>query len=202
MSKKTVALLTIIISLLIDQIVKFLVKLNMTLDQEFAYIGNWAKIHFVENEGMAFGLTLGSDWFKLLLTLFRIVAVIGISYYLYQQIKKEQSKKVLIFCLALILSGAIGNIIDSIFYGAIFSESTFTQVATIFPESGGYGKLLHGKVVDMFSFSLYKGILPNWIPIKGGTYFEFFAYIFNVADACITVGVFALFLFQKKLLNE
>lgn len=201
MSKKSIAILTVLLSLVIDQASKIYVKLHMKLGDEIIYISNWARIHFVENEGMAFGMSFGAGIGKFLLTLFRIVAVAFITYYLVQQVKNKSASKGFIFALSLILTGAVGNILDSIFYGQIFSESTVSQVATLFPAKG-YAGWLHGRVVDMFYFPMYRGVLPNWIPFFGGKYFEFFQFIFNVADACITVGVFIILIFQKSFLKE
>ena len=201
MSKKVIAVLTIVLSLVIDQVTKIWVKLTMQSGDEFSYIGNWARIHFVENEGMAFGMSFGAGMGKFLLTFFRIIAVGFISYYLAQQIKDKKSSKGFVFALSLILVGAIGNIIDSIFYGHIFSHSD-GQVAKLFPLGGGYSSWFHGRVVDMFYFPIYRGILPNWIPFFGGKFFEFFQFIFNVADACITIGVFIILIFQKKFFKE
>ncbi len=201
MSKRAIALTTIFISLIIDQITKFWVKLNMKSGDEFTYIGQWARIHFVENEGMAFGMSFGAGMGKFLLTFFRIIAVIFISYLLSQQIKDKKSSKGFIFAMSLILVGAIGNIVDSIFYGQLFSDSE-GHIATLFPAGGGYASWFHGRVVDMFYFPIYRGVLPNWIPFYGGKYFEFFQFIFNVADACITVGVFIILIFQKQFFKD
>ena len=201
MSKKYIAILTVLLSLIIDQVSKVYVKLHMKLGDEIIYIHNWARIHFVENEGMAFGMSFGAGLGKLLLTVFRILAVAFIAYYLVQQVKNKKANKGFIFALSLILTGAVGNIIDSVFYGQIFTESTVTQVATLFPAKG-YAGWLHGRVVDMFYFPMYRGVLPNWIPFFGGKYFEFFQFIFNVADACITVGVFIILIFQKSFFKE
>jgi signal peptidase II len=201
MSKKAIAIATVVISLVIDQVTKFWVKLTMLSGDEFAYIGNWARIHFVENEGMAFGMSFGVGMGKFLLTFFRIIAVGFIAYYLSQQIKNKNASKGFVFALALILTGAMGNIVDSIFYGQIFSESTATQVATLFPVKG-YESWFHGRVVDMFYFPIYRGTLPNWIPFMGGKYFEFFQFIFNIADACITIGVAIILIFQKQFFRE
>lgn len=201
MSKKAIAITTIVVALIIDQVSKFWVKLTMQSGDEFSYIGQWAKIHFVENEGMAFGMSFGVGMGKFLLTLFRIVAVIFISYYLTQQIKDKKSSKGFIFALSLILVGAVGNIVDSIFYGQIFTSSE-GQIATLFPAGGGYASWFHGRVVDMFYFPIYRGILPNWIPFMGGKYFEFFQFIFNVADACITVGVAIILIFQRSFFQH
>lgn len=200
MSKKAIAITTVVLSLIIDQVSKFWVKLTMKSGDEFSYIGNWARIHFVENEGMAFGMSFGAGIGKFLLTFFRIVAVLFISYYLSQQIKNKNASKGFVFALALILTGAMGNIVDSIFYGQIFSGSE-GQIATLFPAQG-YASWFHGRVVDMFYFPIYRGILPNWIPFFGGKFFEFFQFIFNVADACITIGVFIILIFQKKFFKE
>lgn len=200
MSKKAIAITTVVLSLIIDQISKFWVKLTMKSGDEFSYIGNWARIHFVENEGMAFGMSFGAGIGKFLLTFFRIIAVLFISYYLSQQIKNKNASKGFVFALALILTGAMGNIVDSIFYGQIFSGSE-GQIATLFPAQG-YASWFHGRVVDMFYFPIYRGILPNWIPFFGGKFFEFFQFIFNVADACITIGVFIILIFQKKFFKE
>ncbi len=201
MSKKAIAILTVILSLAIDQISKVWVKLTMQSGDEFSYFGPWARIHFVENEGMAFGMSFGAGMGKFMLTFFRIIAVIFISYYLSQQIKDKKSSKGFVFALSLILVGAVGNIVDSIFYGHIFSHSE-GQIATLFPAGGGYASWFHGRVVDMFYFPIYRSILPNWIPFCGGKYFEFFQFIFNVADACITVGVFIILIFQKRFFKE
>lgn len=200
MSKKTIAVITVILSLVLDQISKLWVKLTMQSGDEFSYIGNWARIHFVENEGMAFGMSFGEGMGKFLLTFFRIIAVGFITYYLSKQIKDKRSSKGFVFALSLILVGAVGNIIDSIFYGQIFTNSD-GQIATLFPAQG-YASWFHGRVVDMFYFPIYRGILPNWIPFFGGKYFEFFQFIFNVADACITIGVFIILIFQKKFFKE
>ncbi len=197
MSKRVIAWLTIILSLVIDQASKIWVKLTMQSGEEFRYIGDWARIHFVENEGMAFGMSFGGGYGKLMLTVFRIIAVSFLSYVLAQQIKLQKSSKLYIFCLAMILAGALGNIIDSVFFGQIFSHSE-GQVATLFPEGGGYAGWFHGRVVDMFYFPMIKGTWPTWVPFVGGEYFEFFRYIFNVSDACITVGVALLLIFQHK----
>jgi signal peptidase II len=201
MSKKAIAIITVVLSLVIDQISKFWVKLTMMSGDEFSYIGNWARIHFVENEGMAFGMSFGAGMGKFMLTFFRIIAVGFITYYLTQQINNKKSSKGFVFALSLILTGAVGNIIDSVFYGHIFSHSE-GQIATLFPESGGYANWFHGRVVDMFYFPIYRGVLPSWIPFIGGKFFEFFQFIFNVADACITVGVAIILIFQKQFFKE
>ena len=181
-------LIVIFIILLIEQIVKFWIKLNFTLGEELFLIGDWCRLHFIENEGMAFGMSFGEEVGKLILTLFRIVAATLIFFYLRKLVIKKENKLV-IYAFTLIFAGAVGNIIDSLFYGLIFSESTFFTTAQLFPESGGYAPLCLGKVVDMFYFPLIDTTLPQWIPFVGGNHFEFFNAIFNVADIAITVGV-------------
>ncbi len=148
---------------------------------------------------MAFGLELGGSYGKLFLSLFRMVAVVGIFFWL-RSLVRQKAGGLSVASVALILAGALGNIIDSAFYGVIFSES-LGAVATLFPEGGGYGSFLHGRVVDMFYFPLYKGYLPDWLPIWGGDYFIFFRPIFNLADASISVGVALMLLFQRKTLS-
>ncbi len=157
---------------------------------------SWFKILFVENEGMAWGAKIPGKYGKLFLTLFRLIAIAGIGYWLWSSVKKAMPK-VLIVAIALIFAGAMGNIIDSVFYGVIFNDS-YRQVATLFPETGGYGTLFHGKVVDMLSFPLWKGYLPDWLPFWGGKYFTFFDPVFNIADTAISTGVGLLLVFNKK----
>jgi signal peptidase II len=202
MSKKAIAILTIFLSLFLDQVSKIWVKLTMYQGQHIDYIGTWAQIRFVENEGMAFGISFGAGLGKFLLTFFRIIAVGFITYYIAQQIKNKKASNGFIFALSLILAGAVGNIIDSIFYGKIFSGS-IGQVATLFPKEGGYASWFHGRVVDMLYFPIITDArLPMWIPQIGGSKFEFFPFIFNISDACITIGVFIILIFQKKFFIE
>ena len=184
--------------LLADQLLKFWIKLNLQLGEEIQ-LADWFIIHFTENPGMAFGLELGGSYGKLFLSLFRMVAVVGIFFWL-RSLVRQKAGGLSVASVALILAGALGNIIDRAFYGVIFSES-LGAVATLFPEGGGYGSFLHGRVVDMFYFPLYKGYLPDWLPIWGGDYFIFFRPIFNLADASISVGVALMLLFQRKTLS-
>lgn len=191
------SLFIIITILVIDQILKFWIKLNMTLGQEFHVFGDWCIIHFTENEGMAFGLQFGGEFGKLALSLFRILAIIAIGWYLNDLIRKKAHTG-LIVSISLILAGAIGNILDSAFYGLIFSNSSYHTVATLFPEDGGYATFLHGRVVDMFYFPIIESTYPNWFPFLGGQDFIFFRPVFNIADSSITIGVMLLILFQRK----
>lgn len=194
MSKKNIALLTIILAILIDQIAKIYIKTNFQL-RESVEVFSWFHIHFVENNGMAMGFEFGGKGGKLFLTLFRLVAVTGIIYWLWSTIKKKQHT-IVVVAVALIFAGAVGNIIDSVFYGIIF-DTPAQGVATLFAEEP-YGELFHGKVVDMLYFPLIDSTWPEWVPIVGGDPFRFFNYIFNPADSYITIGVALLFIFSKK----
>ena len=204
MSLKKATLLIIII-LLIDQISKFYIKTQFSLHHRIE-VFNWFQILFVENDGMAWGTKL-SDFIpgitdrtaKLSLTIFRVVAVIGIGYWMVTSIKKN-GPKILILAIALIFSGALGNIIDSVFYGVLFNDS-IDQVATFLPQVG-YDTLFHGKVVDMLHFPIWKGVLPDWIPFFGGDYFTFFEPVFNVADMAISSGIGILIVFNKKAFHD
>ena len=192
------AALIILSVLILDQLLKFWIKTTFYMGENHAILGHWFYLHFTENEGMAFGMKLGGNYGKLLLSLFRIVAVVIIGYWLCRVIKKGASTP-LIVCISLILAGALGNIIDSVFYGLIFNESTFMQVAVLFPKGGGYGSVLHGKVVDMLYFPIIDSHYPAWIPFVGGDELVFFQPIFNLADSAITTGVLILILFQKRV---
>ncbi len=190
------AILLIIIILIIDQVLKVWIKTSMLLGQEIHVFGDWFIIHFTENKGMAFGMNIPGNYGKIILTLFRIAAVIGISFYL-RYLIKHQSHPGLILSISLILAGALGNIVDSVFYGVLFSES-YTSVAEFLPEEGGYAPLLQGRVVDMFYFPIIKATYPDWFPFWKNQTFIFFRPVFNIADSAITVGVFIILIFQKR----
>ncbi|WP_353776974.1 lipoprotein signal peptidase [Winogradskyella sp. 3972H.M.0a.05] len=202
--KKTIIFIVVI--LLIDQISKIYIKTNFILG-ESELVFNWFQIHFVENDGMAWGTKI-SDFVsfisdrtaKLLLTLFRIVAVTGIGYWLYKSIGEKRSR-LMILSIALIFAGALGNIIDSVFYGVLFSHSD-GMVAEVLPQGGGYDSVFHGKVVDMLYFPIWDGVLPEWIPFVGGEYFSFFDPVFNVADVAISTGIGILIFFNKKVFQK
>lgn len=211
------AILLIVLILILDQFSKIYMKTNFVLGEEFKVLGmDWFRIHFLENNGMAWGTEFGGKNGKLFLTLFRLAAITGIGYWLHSALQKN-SPKILIVAIALIFAGALGNIIDSVFYGVLFNDST-NQIATFLPEGGGYSSIFHGKVVDLFYFPIIENaelpawvpeirfIWPEWIPGIGGKpfalfvdrHFTFFQYVFNVADAAITTGVCILLFFNKK----
>ncbi len=196
-NKHYIPFLVVFLVLLIDQVTKVIVKTTMTLGQDIPVFGDWFIIYFIENEGMAFGMKFAGEYGKLGLSIFRIVAVIFIGWYLAKLISKNAPAG-LIACISLIMAGAMGNIIDSALYGMLFSESSFIQPAVFMPESGGYATFLHGKVVDMLYFPIIKGNFPSWFPLWGGQEFIFFRPVFNIADSAITTGVFILLIFQKR----
>jgi len=202
LSRSIKVIIIIFVVLLIDQASKIWIKTNTEMGEEISIIGNWAVLHFVENNGMAFGLSLGGDYGKLALSLFRILAVIFLGYYIKELIKSKVSFG-LLFSFALILAGAIGNIIDSAFYGVIFSDSPYHGgVATMFPEGGGYAGFLYGKVVDMLYFPMFEGHFPSWFPFWAGERYLFFRPVFNVADMAITIGVISMILFHRSFFSS
>jgi signal peptidase II len=200
MSSGKKALLVIILILITDQILKFWVKTHMVIGQELHLFGNWGLLHFIENNGMAFGMEMGGKTGKIVLSLFRMVAIGGICWFLTSLIRKK-SNIYLILSVSSILAGAIGNLIDSAFYGMIFSEG-YSQPAVLFPPGGGYSSFLLGRVVDMFYFPVINTHWPSWSPFRPGETLIFFRPVFNIADSAITCGVFAIILFQKKMFRD
>jgi signal peptidase II len=191
MLKKSILLIAIV--LLLDQVLKVWIKTNMMIGQEIHFF-DWFIIHFTENKGMAFGMEFGGSFGKYLLSIFRLVAIVAIAIYL-KNIATTDVKKGVVLSISLVLAGAIGNMIDSAFYGLVFSES-YGQLATVF--EGGYAGFLQGKVVDMFYFPLINGHFPQWLPLIGGNHFIFFRPVFNIADASISVGVINMLIFHRS----
>jgi len=191
----------VVLILFFDQWLKIWVKTHMTIGESIFVFGSWFQLLFIENRGMAFGMFFGGDIGKLLLSLFRIILVILLVFYVRQLIKNRAPIGVLVG-IALIMVGALGNILDCAFYGLIFSESTSMQVAQLFPEGGGYASFLHGKVVDMLFFPFIQTTLPKWVPIWGGRDFIFFRFIFNIADSAITTGILYLMVFQWRFFGK
>ncbi len=201
MKGRNIALLIIAV-LLADQALKFYIKTNYYLGEEHNVLGDWFRLHFVENEGMAWGWQFGGDFGKIILTLFRLVAVVFGTFYLRNIIRKKYHSGFII-CAALIYAGALGNLLDSMFYGLLYSNSEPFLVAQLLPEGGGYTSFLHGRVVDMLYFPIISGAhYPSWFPFWGGEDFEFFRPVFNLADASISTGVISLLVFQKKFFHH
>ena len=198
LTKKSILLILLI--LFVDQVIKIWIKTHMMMGEEIHLLGKYGMIHFTENNGMAFGMELGGNWGKLFLSVFRLAAVGAIGYYMWYLIKRDAHQG-LVLCIAAILAGALGNIIDSVFYGVIFSDSYY-QVATLFPANGGYAGWLQGRVVDMFYFPILQGHYPQWVPSVGGDQFIFFRPVFNTADSAISVGVAIILLYQKRFFGS
>ena len=200
LSRINISLLMIFLIITADQTLKFWIKTHLMLGEEIHVFGNWFIIHFVENNGMAFGFELAGNYGKMFLSIFRVIAVFAIGWFLIKLSKKEVPRGFMV-SLALIFAGAIGNIIDSVFYGILFDHS-YGQVAELLPAGGGYAGLLHGKVVDMFYFPIINSHYPDWFPIWGGEEFVFFRPVFNIADSSITIGIFSILIFYKNFFNE
>lgn len=199
-SRKSRLLVIIFAILAVDQVLKVWIKTNLSLGEEIVVIKDFFILHFVENNGMAFGFEFAGEYGKMFLSIFRIIAVIAIGWYLFRLTRHKEIPFGFLVCIALIFSGAIGNIIDSLFYGMIFNHS-YGQVAGFLPEGGGYATFLHGRVVDMFYFPIIQTTLPQWLPFWGGNEFIFFRPVFNIADSSITVGIFSILLFYRKHFN-
>jgi signal peptidase II len=188
-------LIIIFLVLLVDQFVKIYIKTHFVLGEEYR-ITPWFIIHFTENNGMAYGMQFSGQYGKVFLSVFRIVAVAGIGWYL-MRLVKGNAHWGLVTSISLIFAGALGNILDSAFYGLIFSDSNY-DIATVFPHGGGYAGFLHGKVVDMLYFPILEGHFPKWFPVWGTEEFIFFRPVFNCSDSAITIGVVLILLFQRK----
>jgi len=200
MSIRVKSIILIFLILIADQSLKIWIKSTMVIGEERAVLGNWFILHFIENNGMAFGMEVGGRAGKLILSLFRIVAIFGIGWYI-NYLAKQKASAGLILAISAIMAGAIGNIIDSAFYGLIFSESYF-QPALFLPDEGGYSSFLHGRVVDMLYFPVISGYWPEWSPIRPGQSFIFFRPVFNLADSAVTTGVLTILVFHRRLFKE
>ena len=194
------AVLIVLLVIFMDQLIKILIKTHLIEGEEILVAGNWFRLHFVENSGMAFSLELPSIYGKLILSLFRIGAI-GFIIYMIRSLIKEKYHPGLVYSGAMILAGAIGNMIDSAFYGLIFTDS-IGRVAQLFPKGGGYAGFLRGNVVDMLWFPVAHGTFPQWLPLWGGQYFEFFRPVFNIADAAITLGVAIIIVFHRTFFQQ
>ena len=195
------AVIIILLILIADQALKIWIKTSFPFGHVMDVMGiPWFKLYFIENEGMAWGWKFGGEWGKMILTLFRLVAVIFGTWYLGKLIRQNYSKGFII-CACLIYAGAVGNLIDSLFYGMIFEDSSYVHVSKMFTEKG-YAGFLHGRVVDMLYFPMVRSTFPDWMPFIGGHEFEFFSPIFNIADASISIGVITLLVFQKRFFQK
>ncbi len=201
MSRSIKSLLIVFAILIVDQALKIWIKTTMSLGDEIVVFKNWFILHFVENNGMAFGFEFAGEYGKLFLSVFRIFAVVAIGWYLFKLAKQKEVPFGFVVSIALIFAGAIGNIIDSLFYGLIFTDS-YGQLATLFPEGGGYAGFLHGRVVDMLYFPLLEGRYPEWVPYWGGDPFIFFRPVFNIADSAITIGISLILLFYRGYFSK
>lgn len=200
LSNKTKSILIIVLILLLDQTLKIWIKTHMKLGDEIVIFKNWFIIHFVENNGMAFGFEFGNSAGKYLLSIFRLLAIGAIGWYL-NTLWKKRVPFGLIVSFSLIMAGAIGNILDSAYFGLIFDDS-YGKVSTIFPPDGGYASFLQGRVVDMFYFPLISGHYPSWFPFVGSQEFIFFRPVFNIADSSITVGIFIILIFYRHFFDK